>query len=675
MRRLFVLILGVCLGLPAAHAARDDKAGAPPPLSPVQQLIAELGSDQYAVRRRAEEKLIRMGPEAFDELKAAESHEDDEIAERARYIIQRIRVEWVHPADAVEVRRLLTRFGDLSEDNRQKRISQLGALDDRAGLPALCRIARFDPSPLVARHAAAAILRRGMSAAERNSLAAACLGELGTSERSPTAWIRLYFRELDDADSAGEEWLTAIDAEIRELSEQSPDTDFEIVRQLLARRLEQYRTKGSADYVAGMLFRIVDVIAEQLDRCRLPENRTRMSETLYALARWGVDYNESDAQAAGIAWALRWIIKAERWDALDPVEARYEAQFRKQRKLLYYLAAAVRRAGREERAAQLADQAFALLADDDNRRVTIAESIAELGFVDWAEREYRRAIKEYPVVDERSMEARNDLAMWLHDREDYQGAADVLGEFCDALDADPAARDRLIKELEMGSSSGREVLHSVAARRAFYLACVDEAGHDYARQRSRLEEAIKQYDRDPDILIAMYRSKDAGKEFKQRTQARIRATAKSMQAQVDEYPDIPTFYNQWAWLIANTEGDQQLAVKYSLRSLELAPDEPSYLDTLGRCYYAVGDLENAVKSQRRAVELAPHYRVMRRQLALFEQALVKKSTTETSGDEAAKDSATDEEASGEAAEGGPNSTDDSALAPPGDSDPGQRPTR
>jgi tetratricopeptide (TPR) repeat protein len=63
------------------------------------------------------------------------------------------------------------------------------------------------------------------------------------------------------------------------------------------------------------------------------------------------------------------------------------------------------------------------------------------------------------------------------------------------------------------------------------------------------------------------------------------------------------------------------AVVYSRRSLELAPDEPSYLDTLGRCYYAVGDYEHAVENQRRAVELAPQYGVMRRQLAMFEQAL------------------------------------------------------
>jgi tetratricopeptide (TPR) repeat protein len=179
----------------------------------------------------------------------------------------------------------------------------------------------------------------------------------------------------------------------------------------------------------------------------------------------------------------------------------------------------------------------------------------------------------------------------------------------------------LIQEIELSASSGREVLRNVEARRDFYLACVDEAAGDFSSQRKHLESAINKYDKDPDILIAMYRSPGADEDHQQATKTRIRTTAKYMQALVDEYDDIPMFYNQWAWLVSNTEGDQQLAVEYSKKSLELAPDEPSYLDTLGRCYYAVGDYENAVKAQRRAVELAPQYNVMRRQLELFEKAL------------------------------------------------------
>ena len=51
----------------------------------------------------------------------------------------------------------------------------------------------------------------------------------------------------------------------------------------------------------------------------------------------------------------------------------------------------------------------------------------------------------------------------------------------------------------------------------------------------------------------------------------------------------------------------------------------SFLDTLGRCYYAAGDYENAVKYQRQAVEKVDYMQVMQRQLALFEKTLAEKT--------------------------------------------------
>jgi hypothetical protein len=50
------------------------------------------------------------------------------------------------------------------------------------------------------------------------------------------------------------------------------------------------------------------------------------------------------------------------------------------------------------------------------------------------------------------------------------------------------------------------------------------------------------------------------------------------------------------------------------------------LDTLGRCYYAAGDLENAVKYQSQAVKLDQHSGQMRRQLEFFQKELAAKGT-------------------------------------------------
>jgi cytochrome c-type biogenesis protein CcmH/NrfG len=97
-------------------------------------------------------------------------------------------------------------------------------------------------------------------------------------------------------------------------------------------------------------------------------------------------------------------------------------------------------------------------------------------------------------------------------------------------------------------------------------------------------------------------------------------------------------YNQLAWLVANTEGDFDEAVKMSLKSVELIrarlAEELSthhrevainilsealggHLDTLAHCYAAKKDFDNAVKTQTEAARLIPHQQQIARKLELF----------------------------------------------------------
>ncbi|MEX2025906.1 MAG: hypothetical protein WEH44_01375, partial [Pirellulaceae bacterium] len=75
--------------------------------------------------------------------------------------------------------------------------------------------------------------------------------------------------------------------------------------------------------------------------------------------------------------------------------------------------------------------------------------------------------------------------------------------------------------------------------------------------------------------------------------------------------------NQLAWLVSNTTGDYDEALQCSLKSNELMPKYAAYLDTLGRCYFAKADFDNAVKYQLLALQEEPHSGQMQRQLALF----------------------------------------------------------
>jgi tetratricopeptide (TPR) repeat protein len=170
-------------------------------------------------------------------------------------------------------------------------------------------------------------------------------------------------------------------------------------------------------------------------------------------------------------------------------------------------------------------------------------------------------------------------------------------------------------------------------QRHYFQACHLEKQGDTAGQQKQLELAYHSDPQDPDVLIAMYRLSQPDDTHHKKILARIRRALESVERAIAEDPQDPMWYNHWAWLVSNTEGDFQKAVEYSLRSLELSPDTPSYLDTLGRCYYSAGDLEQAIKYQRQAVAKHPKVQIMRRQLEQFEreQAARRSETKKSQG--------------------------------------------
>ncbi len=152
-----------------------------------------------------------------------------------------------------------------------------------------------------------------------------------------------------------------------------------------------------------------------------------------------------------------------------------------------------------------------------------------------------------------------------------------------------------------------------------------------------LEQAYKLDDTNADIIIAMYRASVGNVERRAVAREAIQQRCRVLEQSIDDYPYpayyASNYYNEWAWLVSNTEGDFDKAVRYSHKSLdlfaermamdrELKPqDRAGLLDTLGRCYFAAGDYESALKYQTEAVEYEPHLRVLRRQLKEFRKAV------------------------------------------------------
>ncbi len=114
---------------------------------------------------------------------------------------------------------------------------------------------------------------------------------------------------------------------------------------------------------------------------------------------------------------------------------------------------------------------------------------------------------------------------------------------------------------------------------------------------------------------------DQSDEERAKTAALIDEASAKYKLQIAENRDDPNGYNQLAWLLSNTDREQSLALNMSRHSLKLKPGEPGFLDTLGRCYYALKDYDNAVKYQEQAVAGEPYSGQMKRQLEQFRKAL------------------------------------------------------
>jgi tetratricopeptide (TPR) repeat protein len=564
----------------------------------IKTLIRQLGNPRFTIRRAAANELRQIGAEAFDLLNAASDDTDPEVAASARYLLREITVRWVHSGDSAAVRAVLRDYGQQRDELRLVRLEELAKLPNGDGIGALCRIARFDRSPVVSRQAALAIIRPDAQLDRRASIDPDVVGqELGASTRAASNWLRQYLVQLRDPASSVAAWEQLVDEEAGRLESNADDTSTEIV--------------------LGLLWNLAD-LHRGLDRQQnLIATVDRMME---------LDAVASEEMAVDL---LSWLTKHQSWNALDEFLAKHLARLQQSKRPLYHAALARAKQGKGDVAEELAQKAADLDPQAALESFVAAKDLEEHSQFEWAVREYRRTIDKEQVSSHGSILARVYLANLLHDYEQHEQAADVLEPLVQAVQNEGRV-GQLYAKLH-SYYAGRLALpenEGLAARLHYFRACQFREQRDWQRVREKLEDAIRFDPSDADVVIAMYRLPEADAKWREATVRRIRDLARQFKREIDESPSDPTAYNQWAWLISNTEGDYAQAIRYSHRSLELIPEGAgesagaSFLDTLGRCYYAAGDLENAVKYQRLAVQKIDYMQVMKRQLALFEKTLV-----------------------------------------------------
>ena len=567
----------------------------------IAKLIRDLGSDQFIVRERAQSELEGIGVAAFDALDAVRDSEDVELAMRVRYLLRVQAAGWIQEDDPPELRSVLKRYGEQAEMERRTRLERLAAFGHARALAALCRLARFEPSPALSKHAA--LLAMGVpfpeSAAGRGELQAAIERSLGNSRRPAAAWLRQFGQTLvapeDRIDQIVVAWRETLAAEARELARGTLRGGYPATNAAIVRDLHRWQF----DYLRG-LKRETDAAAVA-------------TELIAAVA----------GSQGELADLVGWLAERQLWPQIETLAAKFATDFARSAPLTYRRAEALARQGDKAGAERFASEAFEL-SPDSAKHLEMGMELRDRGLVEWAEREFRKVLAASQLGETEDLMARHRLAEMFYDHDRPLEAAKIWRELCDKLDGDEQVRERF--------GDRRQFFRS---RMHFFYAKQHLAAGELAQAREQLDQGIRHDAHDADVLIAMHRLPDADAAFRQRTKSLIaecsayflalvqrwEAILPNLEGTEEAVENLANSCNQYAWLVGNTGGDLDNAVRMSRRSVELMPKSASYLDTLAHCYFAQGDFENAVKHQALAVKREPHTKQLERQLAVFRKAL------------------------------------------------------
>ena len=435
----------------------------------ITKLIEQLGDNRYSVRQQAQEELARLGPEAFDALSEAQNNDDIEIASRARYLVQRIRIEWIRETDSPVVKRILANYESKSDPERLALLEQLSKLPGDVGLEPLCRLVRFEKSPLVSKQGALLLLGKptaaDLSENDRRSRAKTIEHALGSSTRPAAHWLRtdLQFDSVPEDTLA--QWSKLVDDELATLDKSAADTNNIIVLALVRRQAE-------------MLLNL-----KQQDRAQDVMRKMVALET-------------DDPQP--LMQLVDWFIKQKAWHPIEDLASRFDRTVNSTPLLLYSVAQAHRLQDDNSQAEVLAKQAYQLSPEKIPEHLHLARQLQERSLYDWSEREYRHVIG-WPQTQgtEEWIKAQTTLADMLHDQQRDLAAAKVLQKLVDA-----AAHDGvLLQRVQQFDQTMPPV-----PRMHFFYACHFGTENDRKQQWKHLDDGLAENPNDIELLIELYRS-------------------------------------------------------------------------------------------------------------------------------------------------------------------------
>lgn len=296
--------------------------------------------------------------------------------------------------------------------------------------------------------------------------------------------------------------------------------------------------------------------------------------------------------------------EAGRWDAAAALYARAWELDRSQPLPLLLRGAALKHIGREKEARDLIDLAHRLPLADEAARHALMTELERRKMRDDARRERDLLIRTAAFQSWYQSDALRRAGDEAYEKDEFTAAA----ELWDRAFLDNNSRSTRFARL-WANFAMPALIHRARAQGLI------RAG-DFANAHREADLAMLYSPSDTDSLIAIVEQLDgAGK--KGEADALYRKHTAPYRAFCESHPNSAQAHNQFAWAAAKCRRELDDALKHAARAVELDPKSTACLDTLAETYFQRGEVQKAIETMNRCVELEPNVKRHHEQLERF----------------------------------------------------------
>lgn len=566
--RIILLWLGSLFlaAAPAGVRAAEVQAAGDPAL---QELTAQLGSADPAQRDAAAQRLAAMGESARDAVMQAMGSSDPEIRARASKLL--LALPWSRPTDPPAVRKMLEGYGQRNIAARQAVVVRLGAVPEGVGLEPLLRILRLEPSAAV-RWTAVTTLSNNRSSTIHRRL----IQEPEDPHNAPLLVVKAWAVLPQDQSEGLRLFQAALAADLAE-----PSQDQGNLSQVLSFLEMRARRQKDFDELARLLR-------------RQAARGTDDGKAIFRLFALHAEHGPLEGYAADReAFAER--ISVPLWR--------------------YVQATLLRRRGRPAVGQLLELSAIGDESQGVADHYATGEKLLDAGWDRLAARELALVIQladqgELPYATN----AHFQLALIDQRRDDDAAVAEHLRQGV-------ALAGRMGAAVAVGDDDGGvlaadEASRNLWARIHFHEFLAAKKRGEPAEANRQLNKVLELKPSSMELVLELVPAVRQAGRVEEARDVFERAYAEAKK-RLDARPEEPELMNNLAWLCARCDERLEEARALSERSVELAPENPAYLDTLAEIYFRLGHGPRAAELEQRALELQPGDEFMIMQLERF----------------------------------------------------------